>query len=260
MKENNSKFKTLAIVILTNIIVIAAAVGIALGVSAVTGPKKPVEEKSPYTIKVNEATGAEEYYDEEGNFAYQVNKEYADTENKLLSREIYADKDKKTTKIVYYKDDAKTVDRVDEYKDGQVSLQHTYKEGKDTGEYWKYEYDENGVLCNSLNFGADDSLIMKKEETHNKDGKPVLFQETDAQGNIISKTEYFYDKKGNEIKAVFYDSEGQTGYVEYEYTDGRVSRMDQYKNDKLIEYRLFKYDKDGNCTQEVHDAKEAAKK
>ncbi len=260
MKKSNSKFKTFAIVALTNIIVIAAAAGIALGVNAVKNPEKSAEEKSPYTVKVNEATGEEEFYNKNGELAYKVNKEY-NAENKKLEKEVYADKNNKTTKIVYYKDDAKTIDRVDEYdKDDNIAVERVYENGKATGEYWKFDYDEQGRICNSVNYDGNDNVIMKKEESHNKDGKPVVFQETDGNGNLISKTEYTYDEKGNEIKAVFYSAEGMTGYVEYEYgADGRVSRMNQYKGDKLIEYRLFKYDKNGSCTQEIHDASDLNK-
>lgn len=252
-KKSNSKIKTIVIVILTNILVIGAAIGISFGVKTVVDSKNAPE----YTVKVNEKTGAEEYYDKNGKFAYQVNKEYADMENKVVSREVYADEENNTTKIVYFKENTTIVERVDEYEDGKVSVQHTYKDGTDTGERWEFKYDDKGNKTKSVNYAADNSVIVIKEESHNKDGKPVLYTETDADGNVVSKTEYSYNKDGSLKKAVFYDSEGTTGYVEYKYgEDGRVERMDEYKDGKLLDYRLFKYDKDGNCTEEFHEANE----
>lgn len=252
MKQN--KLKTVAIVIFTNIIVIAAAIGIALGLSAAfKTAKAPVEEKPVYTVKVNEATGAEEYYNENGEFEYQISKEYSDTEKKQISREIYADAENKTTKIVYYAEGTKTIDRVDEYENGNVSVQHRYENGADTGECWKFKYDEKGRQISSTNCDAQGNEIIKKEQSYNKFGKPDVYTELDANGSLIAKTEYNYDKKGNEIKTVFYDANGVVGYVEYEYdSQGRKSRMNQYKDGKLLDYRIFKYAKDGTCTEELH--------
>lgn len=265
MKQNNnsnsekssSNLNCAVKVIVSIILTIAIAMGIGWAFQTAFKSLKPAEKSSDYTVKVNESTGAEEYYDKKGNLEYQVNKEYSDGEKTKIAREVYSDADNKTTKIVYYQDDAKTIDRVDEYKDGNIAVQHRYENGVDTGEYWTFEYNEDGRQTGSVNYDADGNTVMKKKQTYNENNQPVLYQETDADGNIISKTEYNYDKDGKETKTVFYNAEGMIGYVEYKYdSEGRKIRMDQYKGDKLLDYRTFKYDKDGVCTETIHSPDE----
>ena len=265
MKENNNSNSEKSSanlicavkVIVSIILTVAVATGIGWAFKTAFTGSRLTEKKSEYTVKVNESTGSEEYYDKDGKFAYQVNKEYSDTDSSKVAREVYSDADNNTTKIVYYQDDAKTVQRVDEYKDGNVVVQHKYENGTDTGEYWTFDYDEEGRQTDSVSYDANGNAVMKKEQTYNKDGKPVLYEETDADGNVIAKTEYNYDKDGNEIKTVFYSAEGVIGYVEYEYdSQGRKSRMNQYKDGKLLDYRTFKYDKNGVCTETLHDPNE----
>lgn len=250
--------KSVAVVLGTIIIVLAAVIAISFGISFVAGKNRIVPEKvaePEYTIQKDEATGADEYYDKDGEFMYKLTKEYKDAKNQELSREIYADKDNKTNKIVYYQADSKTVERVDEYNNGNVSKQHIYENGKDTGAYWTFDYNDKGILLTSIQYDKDGKIVIKKTNTYDKKGKIKLYEETDENGKTLSKTEYNYDKDGKEIKTVFYDANGVIGYVEYQYdSKGRKSRMDQYKDGKLIDYRIFKYDKDGAMTEEYFTA------
>ena len=261
MKQKGDK--TALKIILSIIAVVAVAAVIGWAFNTAIGPKKSngENEEPALTMKVNSATGAEEYYDEDGKFEYQVKKEYADAEKKQLVREIYSDEKDAATKIVYYNNDAKTISRIDELKDGQVTVQHRYENGEDTGEYWAFTYNESGRQTGSVNYSADGKVLQKKEQSYNENNQPLVYEEKDAEGGLISKTEYIYDKKGNEIKTVFYNADGVIGYVEYKYEDGKKVRMDQYEGDELIEYRLFKYDKDGNIKEEIHNvAEEKAEK
>ena len=266
MKENNnsnlakkgSKIKTIAIVVLTNVVVIAAAIGIAFGVNAVVN-KGPVNEEDKYTTKVDKETGVKEVYDENGKLMYKVNREVSAAGDSQFSRDVYTDKDNKTQKVVYYAGETDTIDRVDEYNEnGEIAVQHEYVDGKDTGEYWKFDYNEDGKQTSSVNYDKDGKEIFKREQEYNKFGKPDIYVEKDAEGNIIAKTEYNYDKDGKETKTLFYDAEGLVGYVEYQYDkDGRVTRMDQYKDGKLYDFRTYTYDKNGVAKETLHQPDEA---
>lgn len=263
-EKNNSKIKTIIVVIAINIIVIALAAGIGFGALKLFPPKNSAPEatkSSVYVAKVNKATGAEEYYDKEGNFVYQVKKEYKDMENKVVDKEVYSDKDNNTTKIVYFAENTTIITQVDEFKDGKVSVTHKYKDGKDTGECTKFQYTESGRISEQVEYAANGAVKKIVEKTYNKNGTDDTYIETDAKGNLISKTIYKYDKDGKQTKAEFYDADGMTGYVEYLYDkDGKAERMNEYKDGKLIDYYLFTYDKDGNQKQEFHEAKDDVKK
>ncbi len=259
LKEKSSVTpKNILRVVIPIILTIAVAVGIAIGINAIT-KKNNLPKEPEYTVKVDEATGKEKYYDKNGNFVYAVSKEYADTEKKLVTREIYSDEKNNVTKSILYKDDGKTVDRVDEYSNGQISKQHLYENGKETGEYITYERDDKGNEVASIVYNKDNSIKSKKEQKYNSDNNITLYLETDGNGKTLSKTEYFYDSKGVATKTVFYDADGITGYVEYEYNAaGQRVRMNQYADGKLIDFRTFEYDKDGNVVKDIyHEAKEA---
>lgn len=251
----NNKTKSAVSVIIAIILILAAAVVIGWAFNNAIGPwdKSKAAEEPEYTVKVNEATGQEEYFDKDGNLSFKVNKEYTGPDSKKITKEVYSDANDQTEKIVYYKDDGKTIDRVDEWDGNNVSIQHIYENGADTGKYWEFKYNEDGRQTYVVNYDADKNVILKKETSYNKDKKPEVYSETDAQGNIISKTEYTYDKDGKEAKTFFYDAKGLVGYVEYQYDEkGQVKRMDEYKDDELIHYILYKFDKDGKCTEDHH--------
>ena len=267
------KAKKGILVAVAALVVIAAVVVLALGFSKGwfkkdadgNGKEKGKEQYSVSYVYGDdgESVMEEAYYDKAGELQYKVEKAYADTENKVLLEERYVDADNALQKKIRYDENSKIV-AVDEYEGTLVVAHYDYADGKETGTHYTYTYTDDGQPLTSVEYDKDDNVVRKIERTYkayNGKNEITLYLEQDGKGTQISKTVYNRDKDGKEIKTVFYNAEGITGYVTYTYdAKGNKTRMDEYEKDVLTKYTLFKYDKNGGVTQEEHfpDSEKAA--
>lgn len=198
----------------------------------------------------------DEYYNSKDELEYKVIKGYSDVEKTKILRETYMSADDKIQKIVNYNKSG-VVSSVDEYNGPTLSVHHEYVDGKATGAFTKYEYNENGDLILSTEYDAKKEVAKKIKREYNADGKIVLYLETGKEGNQISKTVYQYNDNGKETKVTFYDGENITGHIEYDYDNqGRRTKMSEYVKGVLDNYRTYTYDENGVVTETKHKADE----
>ncbi len=245
----------------TKIIIIAIAVAVVIAgiILAVVGfnagwfssqeefTKKPVYDQSgEYVVR-------DEYYNKDGELQYKVIKGYSDEKKEKLSQESYLDANDKLTQVKYYGQNG-MVTGIDEFnEEGKVSVHHDYENGEKTGTYYEYEYTESGLPLSSKEYDAQGNIVKTVTREYTADEKITLYHEVDGKGRTISKTVYEYNAKGLESKATFYDAEGLTGHVEYEYDDqNRQTKKSEYINNKLQNYRTYTYDKNGEVKEEFH--------
>ena len=254
----NKQTKIIIIVAAVLLVVAGAVVGIVGYNAGWFSPKDELISKVIYD-ETGTYVEREEFYNRDDVLQYMVVKGYSDSEKTKLSRETYKNADDKVTKIVYYNDSGK-ITSVDEYdgKSPQPSVHREYKDGVATGNYFTYEYTDDGLnLLNTVEYDVNGEVVKKVKREYNTDGKIILYLETGKDDNQIAKTVYEYNADGQESKVTFYDGEGETGYVDYEYDkDGNRTRMNEYVNGELISYRTYTYDENGNVHQETHDPAE----
>lgn len=91
----------------------------------------------------------------------------------------------------------------------------------DGGLSYKYKYDKKGnmIECKEYgNIGTQSYLRYTVVNTYNKKGYLVK-DKYSAYGNVLSRSKYEYDKKGNLIKHVMYNKKGKKTFeIEYSYT------------------------------------------
>lgn len=260
--------KRLIIIIAAVVVLAAAVVVLALGFTKGWFKKGDADQTTQTTEKTSyiydpqnkSSVIGEEHYSEDGKLKYKINKSYADTEKKQLCEERYVDDKDNVQKVVEYDINGK-ITRVEEYENSKPIIEREYKDGVATGIYTKREFTDSGKEALRVTYNKDNKVIKKVQQQYEKFGneeKVVLYYETDGNDKQISKTVYNFDQKGNPTKVVFYDAEGMTGYVEYEYnSQGNATRMNQYgKDSKLTDYQVFKYAEDGTVTTEYHKAGE----
>lgn len=255
-KSNKKKF----IIIIAAVVLVAAIVAAVIIIGSSKGWFSKEDGKAEdYSVSHKyDDTGKvlleDSFYDKKGNLKYKVIKGYSDPDNTVLMQEVYRDESDKLIKMVNY-DEAGSITGVDEYANDRVSVHREYSQGKATGNYTTYEYNDNGDNICTTEYDSSDKVIRTIKKEYNGNGDITLYLETDADGKQLSKTVYNYNEKGQEVKTVFYDADGETGYVEYQYdAQGRKTRMNEYADGKLISYRIYTYDENGAVKEEFHDA------
>lgn len=149
--------------------------------------------------KAQEQEPTKEITDKDGNVVAIENNEY-DENGKLT-------KTTKTTK------DGKNISEKNFNDKGQVKTEVKYSNSEgNTGKMpitVAYKYDDNGN-------------VIEEEQT-------------DANGNKISKNAYEYDDNGNKVKNTVYDKDGNLeSTIKYNWADGNLESSEQYdKNGKL---------------------------
>ena len=257
-KKKISK-KQMIIIIVAAVLVVAAAVTVIL-VGNSKGWFDRSDNPEDYSVSQKyDDTGKilleEDYYDKKGELKYKVIKGYRDLESTSLMQEVYNNAQGELIKMVNY-DEAGTITGVDEYANNRVSTHHEYVQGKATGNYTTYEYDDRGNNICTTEYNSEDKVTRTVKKEYNANNDTTLYLETGADGKQISKTEYNYNEKGQEVKTVFYDANGETGYVTYDYDEqGRKIKMNEFAKGKLISYRNFTYDENGADKEEIHDVK-----
>lgn len=257
--EKKPKSKKAIVIIIIAVVLVAAIAVLIVAFSKGWIGKKGTGEEEKYSVSYKyvdngEAVAREDYYDDNGELVYKIVKGYSDENNTKLMQETYLNADDKITKVINY-DEAGTKTGVDEYNDkAQLAIHYEYLEGKATGKYFTYEYTDSGAILASTTYSKDKKIINKVSREYDDKGNLTLYLETDGEGKQLSKTIYTYDSNGKEIKTTFYDADGVTGYVEYEYNDkGQKTRMNEYVDGKLSSYRTYTYDKDGAVTEKFHE-------
>ena len=258
MNKPEIKKNKKTIIIIAAAVVVAAAVavliiGFATGRFGSIGKGKEDYSVSCQYDESGKIVMQEDYYNKRGKLEYKVVKGYSDEAKSILMQETYVDADGNTFKIINY-DEAGTIMSVDEYnKNAQLVVQHEYLEGKDTGKYFEYEYNDAGQIICTTEYDKDKNVLKKIQKEYDAKGNITLYYETDGSGAQLSKTVYTYNDKGQEIKTVFYDAHGETGYVEYEYdSEGRKTRMNEYVDGRLNNYRTYTYYENGAVKEDFH--------
>ncbi len=251
MKNKKAKIIIIAVAL------VAVIAGVVLGIVGYNaGWFSPSDELSVNQIfdETNSYVVRDEYYNRKGELEYKVLKGYSDENKEILAQESYLTAEDKLFKSVYYTSDGK-ISSVDEFNDlGKVIVHHNYANGEATGEYSKYDYTDSGLALSSTDYNANNEIVKQVNREYNANDKITLYHETDAEGNTLSKTVYEYNSKGFESKATFYDNEGMTGFVTYEYdSQDRLVKMSEHVRDgSLNNYRTYTYDENGASTEEFH--------
>lgn len=252
------KSKKTKIIIIAAVVVVIAAVAILVGVGVSKGWFSGNAE--PQVSQVYDESGSyvlrDEYYNKKGELEYKVLKGYGDIEKTRLTRETYMTPDDKVIKIVNYNSSGE-IAGIDEYNGSELATHHEYVNGEKTGNYFTYEYTDDGKLLGTIQYDAENKVIKTVRREYNANGDITLYLETGKDGNQIAKTVYQYNEAGEEIKVIFYDGESITGHVEYEYdAEGRRVKMSEYVKNELSSYRTYTYDKDGVAHETYHSATE----
>ncbi len=243
------------------IIIAAVLVVVAGGVTAIIGynagwfgnsdelvKKEILDETGTYVVR-------DEYYNKDGELEYQVVKTYADDEKTKIRTETYLNSEKKVTKIVGYGDDG-TVAGVDEYSDNKQVSRKEYLNGELSSRF-EYEYSDSGLILCTTEYDVNDEIIRTIKREYNDKDMITLFLETGKSGNQIAKTVYEYNDIDKESRVTFYDGEGITGHVEYEYdAEGNRIKMSEYVKGVLSNYRTYTYDENGVAQETYHKADE----
>jgi uncharacterized protein YcfL len=140
--------------------------------------------------------------------------------------------------LLYDSINAKEPIRIDqecEYNElGQTSKVSYVYDGDHFLEYRLYEYNSTGQLSKVKKYGAN--------------------SDTPAGYNLLQTYTYTYSTDGKKVKE-FLEYPDRTGYILFLYTDGRLTRMENYDSpfgtDQLFLYTLYEYNASGQQIKEV---------
>jgi hypothetical protein len=116
-----------------------------------------------------------------------------------------------------------------------------------------FEYADKQLTVHRI-YDAEGKLSVVNEYV-NKDGRPVLRKEKDAEGNLMSETEYEYDDKGNLINSVTRNEEGEI----VESISVKFDERGNVTEKKIRDYHprvfCFQYDENNRCiSEEMYNA------
>ncbi len=177
------------------------------------------------------ASDAENYTEE-----YKVFYEYGDSGLKLKETRKIGDA---VASVTAYEYDA----------DKLVREKHFEGESELIAEY-AYEYDTAERMSTCIRTDYMEGGSVKDTYTYDAEGRLIGKMSNDEAGNVISRTEYTYDDKGNETKCSVYTAAGEPVSItknEYSYdTPGNIIKCVRTQTDgaqgSTIEY-VWKYSK-----------------
>lgn len=180
-----------------------------------------------------------------------------DTQNKLISETLITAQN--STPVLVYSSVGDVVQLFDTNGNAAGSEQKTF--------------DKDGNLLKHVTVGSDGKPMLIVEKTYNLAGKPLTLQRSDVPANMIFRTTYMYDPKGNLIeelttsngslfskilqeytaagalaKKTAYNAFNQEDYVinyEYNATGQLFSETFLVRNEPITK-RTFTYDTNGN--------------
>ena len=156
-----------------------------------------------------------------------------DDKNRIIKNQDFIPERTISTETYDYNNDGK-VSEYQRYMTIIENMKTFINSGYDmSGLITKYEYDESGNMIKSINSGmADESNdIIHTYEYEN--GK--LISDTLEQGFFLIKDKYEYDDKGNLIKEELKNP--------FDNTESSLLLYTYNENDKIIEKKLFQYEK-----------------
>lgn len=204
--------------------------------------------KDGYAIYLSCDLGSYEFelgYDEYGNPVYTSKNVVGNfTASDLLGAGIYPTDCGALPSIYEYDERGNVIRKTREDFDGSVMS------------YTEYTYDKNNNILTQVTFNKDFSLTIptiKYEYTYDQNNNCIVELEY-SYGELEWKTEYTYDKKGNEVKAEYYEGNGEScGWEEYTYDDkGNMILKLEYDADGKLESKTEStYDKNNNLLKSV---------
>ena len=200
------------------------------------------EERSEFEFYENGKIKSSIDFDENGNTSYR--QEYDEKGNiKVIA--FYSSYDGNLTSETKYEyDENDQLTRVVTYDmSGNVNSDFEYRN----------KYDQNGNVLITYIY-EDGKLTGKSEYEYDKNGNAITWLSYDSYGNMTEKHEYEYDSKGNMklVVQIMYDSDGEIenkSVIKYKYykngkIKSHVNTMYNEYND-MTEKMKGKYTKDG---------------
>lgn len=162
-----------------------------------------------------------------------------------------------------------------EYWDNGKLKSITSKTGDEVNDVWSYSYHENGILSQMVRqyteagsdcrddyrynddgnisfvgWYTDDEFVGGQRYTYNKKGDTTLEEQLDANEDVITYTQYSFDKSGNTKKSEQFMYGSLVGYGEYSYEDKKLSGIKYYDTEgKLTREIQNEYDGKGNIVK-----------
>ena len=184
-------------------------------------------------------------YNKNGNFSYAQIYRLGGTER--VNAQYYENGTLKEFTI-FYSDGSRKVKFNEDgtpQKYGQVA--YTYGESgkliKASSPYFEYNLDENGYV----------TLCLDKEESNTTaytydDLGRLSTVKTSSLNTVLSEQKYTYNEDGTYLAEIF-DKNGKKSSAVYADAQGRVTKTESFKNEKLSSYQTYEYDAYGQLVK-----------
>lgn len=159
-----------------------------------------------------------------------------DEHGKLISDQTYGETGELEEKLTFERDEnGRVVREYVHYLDGT----------KDT---ITYEYDENWHLIGKTL--RDEDGVIEREEKARYDGDRLISEEIFEEGELVKKSEFKYDTKGNVIEAKTLNEDEEATLVnEFDDHGNRIQYLKYDAGDNLVEKHQMKYDNDNRLVE-----------
>ena len=185
--------------------------------------------------------------------------EYKKTASNEIEYKLFYDDNNKIVKVISKLNKVQPTDTISysysiSYKEDSTTLQKTYS---GTALLWEninrkyfWQFDQKGNITEYTCY-ENDSLLEKELATYNDQNKLEEFKCYDSLGNLQYKTNYRYDKNGNEIEHIF---NGKKSYEKntniYNSNNQLVEKKVFNEFDEMEHNYTYRYDTSGGLIEE----------